>query len=318
MSLRGARLFVVDRGSLTQFLPAETPPTREASFADAASSSPHASTHAAFDALPGASWMDRLRGRFGERAGGIALTLLIEGLLVLALLTFGPRVMEPQRKVADMTTVLDIAAPPAPEPESPAPETAADEPLADPDAAPPPSEPAPARPAPPVPPSKAAPPSAVTPPQVQVTKAPAMITLSPNQMAAADLNNMPAKAAPSASAAPKPMMGPVGGPRRGDTERVGTAKNGQPLYAAAWYREPTDAELRGYLSTVGEPGWATIECRTVADFRVEDCKGLDQSPERSNMLQAVLAAAWQFRVRPPRVGGQSQVGAWVRIRIIYS
>ncbi len=299
---------------MTQFLSAETPPTREASFADAASSSPHA----AFDAPPGPSWMDRLRGRFGERAGGIALTLLIEGLLVLALLTFGPRVMEPQRKVADMTTVLDIAAPPAPEPESPAPETASDEALPETDAAPPPSEPAPPQPAPPAPPVKAARPSVVTPPQVQVTKPPALIPMSPNQMAAADLNNLPARPAPSASAAPKPMMGPVGGPRRGDTERVGTAKNGQPLYAAAWYREPTDAELRGYLSTVGEPGWATIECRTVADFRVEDCKGLDQSPERSNMLQAVLAAAWQFRVRPPRVGGQSQVGAWVRIRIIYS
>ncbi len=102
-----------------------------------------------------------------------------------------------------------------------------------------------------------------------------------------------------------------------DTERVGTAPNGEPLYAAAWYREPSDGELRGYLSTADGPGWGLIACRTAPDFRVEDCVGLDEYPTGSQIMRAVLAAAWQFRVRPPRLGGKPMVGAWVRIRIDY-
>lgn len=102
-----------------------------------------------------------------------------------------------------------------------------------------------------------------------------------------------------------------------DTARVGTAPNGEPLYAAAWYREPTDAELRGYLSTADGPGWGLIACRTAPDYRVEDCVALEEYPAGSQINRAVLAAAWQFRVRAPRVGGKSLVGSWVRIRIDY-
>lgn len=108
-----------------------------------------------------------------------------------------------------------------------------------------------------------------------------------------------------------------GGGASGDSERVGTAPNGEPLYAAAWYREPSDAELRGYLSTASGPGWALIACRTAPDYRVEDCVGLDEHPAGSQIMRAVLGAAWQFRVRPPRIGGRLQVGSWVRIRIDY-
>ena len=102
-----------------------------------------------------------------------------------------------------------------------------------------------------------------------------------------------------------------------DTERVGTAPNGEPLYAAEWYREPSDDMLRAYLSTAHGPGWGLIACRTAPDYRVEDCVPIDEYPEGSQINRSVLAAAWEFRVRPPRRGGQPLVGSWVRIRIDY-
>ena len=75
--------------------------------------------------------------------------------------------------------------------------------------------------------------------------------------------------------------------------------------------------MRGYMSTARGPGWGLIACRTAPDYRVEDCVALAEYPEGSQINRAVLAAAWQFKVRPPRRGGQPQVGSWVRIRIDY-
>jgi protein TonB len=96
---------------------------------------------------------------------------------------------------------------------------------------------------------------------------------------------------------------------------VGKGPHGEPLYAAEWYREPTDAQLRSEL--VRQSGYGLIACRTVANYRVEDCQELAQYPRGSRLSGAAREAAWQFRVRPPRVGGKSLVGAWVRIRIDY-
>ena len=235
---------------------------------------------------------ERLRARLGDRIVGMVVALALEALLLLVLLTLG-QMRPPHRDVPMASIAFDARdhseTPTQPEPKPPS-ESAR--------AAP---RPAQAQPLPDVAQAVPAQPPA------------AIIPVSPQQMRSFDISNLPTQ--PKAPAGP--VIGPAYTPAFGDSKRVGTAPNGSPMYAAAWYREPTDQELRGYLSTAEGPAWGLITCKTVADYRVEDCVGLDEYPEGSHMLRAVLAAAWQFRVRPPRVNGVSQVGDWVRIRIEY-
>ena len=234
----------------------------------------------------------------GRRALGIVLTLLIEALMLLLLLTLGPG---KQRGIEDgRTTVITFRAEEiseeASEPRSPEPEQQAEERPAPP--RPEADEPRPPQPAPPVPPA-----------------APPILPMRWQLPPAAAIPRNPDRPAPSA----RPVYGPadIRSAASHDTERVGTAPNGEPLYAAEWYREPDDVMLRNYLSTARGPGWGLIACRTAPDYRVEDCVALNEYPEGSQINRAVLAAAWEFRVRPPRLGGRPLVGSWVRIRISY-
>lgn len=109
---------------------------------------------------------------------------------------------------------------------------------------------------------------------------------------------------------------------RGDSSAVygpGAGPGGERLYDADWQREPTSAELNGYLPRGAPPNsWALIACRTAPDFRVENCRVLGESPIGSGLGSAMRQAAWQFRILPPRRGNEKLIGAWVRIRISWT
>lgn len=249
--------------------------------------------------LPAISDVEPLSIGAGRRALAITLAILIPALLLLLLLTFGFDTSPDSRETPISVVSLEATeiAQDAPEAskaerepaEQPAPQQPATE-------QPQPSEPAAPLPAPaaipkaalPIP-TPAEPPPSPAPPRIGVRPPGGQVYGPPN----------------------------TGGSASRDTERVGTAPNGEPLYAASWYREPRDDELRGYLSTASGPGWGLIACRTAPDYRVEDCVGLDEYPTGSQINRAVLAAAWAFQVRPPRLGGRPMVGSWVRIRIDY-
>ncbi|WP_068076350.1 hypothetical protein [Novosphingobium lentum] len=135
---------------------------------------------------------------------------------------------------------------------------------------------------------------------------PDVIALSHDEFAASDiskLGNHGAGSSSSSAGSGAKAYGPGQGP------------GGAHLYAAEWYREPTDAELQPYMRNMGAPGdWATIACKTMDHYHVENCQSLDESPPGSGLARALRLAAWQFLVRPPRVDGKPLIGEWVSIR----
>jgi periplasmic protein TonB len=259
--------------------------------------------------VPARPLAQRLRAAFGDRRTvGLGLALLVEALLLLALLSLSVG-RQPAEENGSLTVVdLPVEAPSieTPEADAPAPETSPDQPQ--PPQPPTPPEPRPAEPSEQPPQPSPAPPQPSPPARIIIPSAP----------------SAPAAAPPAArppAPAPRAVYGPPnkgGGSIIRDTERVGTMPNGEPLYAAAWYREPSDKMLGDYLASARGPGWGLIACRTAPQYRVEDCVGLEEYPQGSQIMRSILAAAWEFKVRPPRVGGRELTGTWVRIRIDYS
>ena len=216
-----------------------------------------------------------------RQASGFALALGVNLGLLLVLLTLG--VIPLPDKKPSSATIVDLI----PESHSKAAQTAK--------AAPRTNKPVP-KPPPIILPVK----PTIAPPPRPPEKSQSWIEMSHDQLAAADLRNLPQPA-----------------PGEGDSEEVGRGPHGEILYAAEWAREPTDAELAGYLPRNAPDGWGLIACKTIPGNRVDDCVELGQSPAGSHLASAVRQAAWQFRVRPPRKGGKPMIGEWVRIRIDY-
>ena len=120
---------------------------------------------------------------------------------------------------------------------------------------------------------------------------PAKWTFGDPALKAFDLSKVPA-----ADSAPA-QMADAGPP---DSAVVGVAPDGSKLYAAEWFREPTDQELNFYLNKargVRAGAFGLIACRTAPRFKVEDCRPIGETPG-SGLGYAVNEAAWQFRVKP--------------------
>lgn len=236
---------------------------------------------------------ERVRERLGHRATGVVVAFFLEALLVLLLLALG-RSPEQKPKPLISLTSFDVERPqpqhpPTPPPKAPATSRRATLPV------PHPPQPTPAL------------------PQPAQTQSPMLIL--PRNQTTFSLADVPRREAPPTKA--EPAYGPADTGSVGDTPRVGTAPDGSPLYGAAWYRRPTNPELAAFGARAQSLGssWGRIACKTAPDFRVEDCVAVDEYPENSHLANAVLSAAWQFKVRPPWKGGHSMIGSWVQITI---
>jgi protein TonB len=225
-----------------------------------------------------------------RRATGLALALAINLLILLAMIGVGRIV--PMARQGSGATIVDLLPSPASEEEAPA-QAPLVEPEREQEAR---TERAPSLPEPPriILPAK---------PTISTPKPLPWIEMTREEYAASDVSRIP--------------KADRGGGAPSDSEAVGRGPNGEILYAAEWAREPTDAELGGYLPRNAPDGYGLVACRTVAGNRVEDCVELENYPRGSHLARAVRLAAWQFRVRPPRKNGRPMIGEWVQIRIDY-
>ncbi|OYY91955.1 MAG: hypothetical protein B7Y45_00195 [Sphingomonas sp. 28-66-16] len=226
---------------------------------------------------------DDRRQPLRQRLAGLLFALAIEALLILALVLSGQKLFQGGKPVEGLKT-FDVVAKPDTEPSK--------------------SQKTVKRRTPPTPPRTTPPPAAPVPP-TPLGPIPGLLVISREDYARSDIGKI--RSAPAEVAAASEGA-------EGDSVATGKAPNGEPLYNAEWYREPTDAEMRFYMPQGLRSGSALIACKTARNYRVEDCVILGDDPPGTGLARGVREAAWQFRVRPPRKGGNDIIGAWVRIR----
>ncbi|MDO6413383.1 hypothetical protein Q4F19_03215 [Sphingomonas sp. BIUV-7] len=231
-----------------------------------------------------------------RRATALTLTIIAHLLLLWLLLRLAPPQFAPMGKVGSLMTFSVM---PGPTPEKATQKAAAKPAAAQPKATTPPPMPA------------------ATPPPIVKMPTPLkmpdnFIELSRSDVSKVDTAmNTPHDGPPTGQASAS-----AAGGGEGDTPSS-MGPNGQLLYAAEWYRRPNPAELTTYMPhrQLPEGAWGEIACRTVARYHVEDCQELGDSFPGIGIARGMRQAAFQFLVRPPRVGGKTLVGTWVRIRI---
>lgn len=233
---------------------------------------------------------DPPRSLLRRRATGILLTLAVEFLLLLILLTLGPGKIGNGRDDRSLST-FNIAPDKAADKEKAAEKMQQEK-----------AKQAEKTPTPPVQP----PPPPPVPPVLK-GDIPGLLVLSRTDYAATDIGKI--KSAPAEA---------EGGASAGDSVAIGSGPNGEPLYRAEWYREPRQSELQFYYPKSFREGSALIVCKTVERYHVDNCRILGEDPPGTGLARGMVNAAWQFLVRPPRKGGQPLIGSWVSIEISVS
>ena len=239
-----------------------------------------------------------------RRAFGIAATLVIEALLILAFLSLTLQSAGPKARRQGLNAFTLEA-----EAESAAKENAKAEAVA------PPSKATPRSIVPEIP--KPILPSAnklKTPPP-----APDFIKVSKADFDAMDLSKIPSNGGAGQGDGKGAGQGAGQGSGQGSKGLIGpgAGPGGAQLYPVAWFREPYDSELAPYLASAksAPPGAsAEIACRMIENYHVENCQILSETPRGTGLAKALRLAAWQFLVRPPRIDNKPQLGVWVRIR----
>ena len=234
-----------------------------------------------------------------RRATALGLTIAIHLLVALIIWNLPPNVFV--RPTSDVLSTFDVAngdqspqAAPAPKAERRPQRTQ--------------QRPSPPRTTPPPPP----------PPKVELP-IPEFMRMTRDQFAATDLSRLPKTATRGAADDDGPSADAAAG--AGDSASTygpGAGPGGARLFNAEWVREPTDAEMRPFMPAAPAGSWAMIACRTIPNNRVENCQILGESPLGSKLATGLRRAAWQFQVRPPRLGGKPMIGEWVRIRFDFT